>query len=503
MLRIRGEELETLNRPWSSTSEMSINFLVSLQTNLRARGLWTSIVEERLLEFDRLCLSQLRDDTLRDVVTSFLAECVPCDFYLAPASSSGNNHPSWQKGPCGILLNTVECCVGIDRKMRIYPKLTDSSGNPSSKERDVIYAATMLSDTFKPEDYGKQWSQWNHHQRAAEEFQRFAFDHGLEESWIQPITEAIFWHLGRFTPNHEGKILDPHLTFSLTSFITHELDMDFSNRSLDEIFVRRGTSQNELNSASASQFVSQELASTTTYFSQVETKMVSIVTLYSTLVVAVVPGAAYIVTNQNLQQLMVLHVVSGKLVVLAGFLTLFSLITTFLLAVYTELRVRKIAMLEAMAAAREFLMRSTATSTVDLNAAIRTVVGIQKCPKFLRRPSEDWYMLCLMSALGGLFWASALFSTVVGVAPLHLQGYGAFWRLLWALSLVVMGIVTYWHLCWVVRFCFEMDLRREARFGPGCYDFLSGKSNTIPLILRPLDRICAWIEGRYLKSSQG
>jgi hypothetical protein len=470
---------------------MSTDFLVSLQTSLGARGLWISVVEDRLVEFNRLCLSQVRDDTLRNVVTACLAERVPPDFYLAPGSSSGKNHPCWQKEPCGILLNTVECCIGIDRKMRIYPELMDASGSPSSKERDIIYAATLLSDTFKPEDYDKQWSQWNHHQRAAEEFQRFAFDRSLDESWIQPITEAIFWHSGRFTPNREDEILNPRFTLSLTSFITHELDMDFSNRSLDEIFVRKGASQNELGSASASQFVLQELASTTTYFSQVETKMVSLVTLYSTLVVAVVPGAAYIVTNQTLQQLTIRHVTSGRLVVLGGFLTLFSLITTFLLAVYTELRVRKIAMLEAMAAARDFLIKSAANSVADLSAAIRTVVGIQKCPKFLRRPSEDWYMLCLMSALGGLFWASALFATVVGLTSLELQGFNNFWRLLWALSIIFMGFVTYWHLCWVVRFCFEMDLRRETRYGRGDYDFLSGKSSTIPLILRPLDRLCA------------
>lgn len=481
---------------------MTTGFLVSLQTRLRVRGLWNSIVEERLVEFEHFCLKQVRNDTLRDVVTAFLVERVPSDFYLAPASSSGRNHPSWQKGACGILLNTVECCVGIDRKMRIYPALTDSSGNPSSKERDIIYAATLLSDTFKPEDYGKEWSQWHHHQRAADEFQRFAFDRSLDESWIQPITEAIFWHLGRFTPNREAEILDPRLNLSLTSFITHELDMDFSNRSLDEIFIRRGASPSELDSASPSQFVLQELASTTTYFSQVESKMVSLVTLYSTLVVAVVPGAAYIVTNQTLQQLTIPHVTSGRLVILGGFLTLFSLITTFLLAVYTELRVRKIAMLEAMAAARDFLMKSAANSASDLSTAITTVVGIQKCPKFLRRPSEDWYMLCLMSTLGGLFWASAFFSTVVGLASLQLQRGISFWIFLWTLSIAIMGLVMYWHLCWVVRFCFEMDLRREARYGPGGYDFLSGKRNTIPLILRPLDRLCAWIECRYVKSSQ-
>ena len=48
-----------------------------------------------------------------------------------------------------------------------------------------------------------------------------------------------------------------------------------------------------------SEFVLQELSSTTTYFSQVETKMVSLVTLYATLVVAVIPGAAYLLLTKR------------------------------------------------------------------------------------------------------------------------------------------------------------------------------------------------------------
>lgn len=390
---------------------MPIDFLTSIEKALRARSLWSQVMHERLEEFNRLCVAQINDQPLRETVTAFLIEKAPVDFYVAPASHSGKNHPSWQNNVGGILLNTVECCIGIDRKMRIYPELMDPAGKPLSKERDVIYSATILSDTFKTEDYGKkQWSDWSHHQRAAEEFAPFALSHGLDASWVDPIRDAIFWHLGRFTPNREKDMLNPRVTLAPTSFITHELDMDFSNRSLEEVFTRKGVASEEKMPELVSTFVQQELTNTTTYFSQVETKMVSLVTLYATLVVAVVPGAAYVFTNEAIQQLQIPFASSVKALVLGIFLVLFSLITTFLLAVYTELRVRKIAMLEAMAAARAYLMDESAKLGKDLTTAIITVIGVQKCPKFLRRPSEDWYMLCLMSALGGLFWACSLFS---------------------------------------------------------------------------------------------
>ena len=482
---------------------MQTDFTAAIGITLKAKGVWSPVMEERLAEFDRLCISQLRDDSLRKVVNAFLLERVPIDFYVAPASSSGKNHPSWQDNVGGILLNTVECCIAIDRKMRIYPEVTDSHGNPLSKDRDIIYAATILSDTFKPEDYGKQqWSQWSHHQRAANEFEQFASSHGMDPSWIQPIKDAIFWHLGRFTPNLEKEMVNPRVALTLTSFITHELDMDFSNRLLEEIFTRKGVSNKDAESELPSQFVLQELSSTTTYFSQVETKMVSLVTLYATLVVAVVPGAAYVVTNQTIQQLHIPYVTSVKALVLGIFLGLFSLITTFLLAVYTELRVRKIAMLEGMAAARAYLMRETSLLNADPKGAITTVIGIRKCPKFLRRPSEDWYMICLMSALGGLFWAFSLFSLGVGLISVAWRSCLVFRVMLWGISTTAFLVITYWHLSWVVRFCYEMDLRRESKYGTPEYDYMSGKRSTIPMVLRPLDEICRWIEREHAKTYQ-
>jgi hypothetical protein len=249
-----------------------------------------------------------------------------------------------------------------------------------------------------------------------------------------------------------------------------------------------------------SKFVLQELNSTTTYFAQVEAKMVSIVTLYATLVVAVVPGAVYRATNQAVRELTIAGVPSAKSLVLGAFLFLFSLISTFLLAVYTELRVRKIAMLEYMAASREFLVKEAEGLKVDLKSAIITVVGVTKCPKFLRRPSEDWYMVSLMSTVGGLFWAFSAFCGICGLIPLTLRTDLGIRVTLYVLSVALFIVLTYLHLSWVVRFCHEMDLRRDEKFGSGSYDYMSGKASTIPAILRPLDQLCHKIERKYAMS---
>jgi hypothetical protein len=47
-----------------------------------------------------------------------------------------------------------------------------------------------------------------------------------------------------------------------------------------------------------------------------------------------------------------------------------------------------------------------------------------------------------------------------------------------------------------------MDLRRETKYGPSNYDYMMGKRDTIPMILRPLDKICARIELRHASTYQ-
>jgi len=201
-------------------------------------GVWTPELQARIEEFEQLCILQIRSEPIRTVVVEYLETVAPIEFFTAPASSTGRNHPLWQSAVAGILANTVECCIGIDRKMRMYPSLTDSRDNPLPEDRDVIYAATILSDTHKPADFGKPWDEWAHHRTAAEHWRDLATRRGLPATVVNLVYDAVLWHLGRFTPG-SPKSVDPRESLRLHTFITHELDMDFSNRNLSDIFSRK------------------------------------------------------------------------------------------------------------------------------------------------------------------------------------------------------------------------------------------------------------------------
>ena len=217
---------------------MHSKVLQKTRSTLLESGSLTVELEDRIEEFEHLCILQIRSELTRNAVTEYLQTVAPIEFFRAPASSTGRNHPLWQVASGGILANTVECCVGIDRKMRMYPSLTDADFNSLSEDRDIIYAATILSDTHKPADFGKSWQQWAHHRTAATQWRDFATAKGLCTTLVSAIYDAIFWHLGRFTPEWPPGA-DPRAALSLHAFITHELDMDFSNRALNDIFTRK------------------------------------------------------------------------------------------------------------------------------------------------------------------------------------------------------------------------------------------------------------------------
>ena len=235
-------------------------FVDRVEKRLRSRGLWNPSLRDRVAEFERLCVLQISDPALRDALVSFLVEETPLEFYLSPASESGRHHPSWQNEAGGILLNTVECCIAIDRKIRMYPCLTDAQGDAKPDDRDVLYVATILSDTFKVADYGRPWSEWRHHERAAEAWEQFVLRRNIDSKWLANIKDAIFWHLGRFTPGRGAEVTDPR-QMPLHAFLAHELDMDFSNQALDHVFSRKGI-DSATQEDGPSKFVLQELTST-------------------------------------------------------------------------------------------------------------------------------------------------------------------------------------------------------------------------------------------------
>lgn len=465
--------------------------LESVKTRLRVDGRLTPEIERRILEFERICLSEIRSESLRAAVLDYLEHQCPIEFYTAPASSTGRRHPEWQSLPGGILLNTVECCIGADRKIRTHAGLTTDKGEPKSDAHDAIYVATVLSDTFKTLDYGKPFQDWSHHIKAATEWEGISAKHRIPAHVAERIASAIRWHLGRFTPDWpDGK--DPR-SLDLIDFIVHELDMDFSNRRLSEIFQRR---LGEVSGPDSDTFVEKEFETASAYFQHVEGKLTNLLVFFSTLLVAVITACYYIGSTDTFKNMTYVRTPRSFLIGLV--LVAFAIISLVFVGVYTELRVRKIRMLEEMAAIRGYAIDAAARNGQDIRRAIMMVSSVPECPPYLRRPSEDWYTLLLMTLSSATAFAFAFPFLTFGVGKALAISIGAHGRAI----LVVEGLIAcfgaaYVEFAWFTRFCCQLDLERQAKFAQGQYVFFSKHGDSFPGPLRWLDSLASWIELRY------
>ena len=204
---------------------------------LKAARQWDEAVETELRGLWRYGIERVANRDVRMALVQFLGEVAPLGFFVNPASSTGRHHPKWQCRRAGILRNTIECCLAVDRQLRIHPELTDDLANPRPEDRDIVLAATILSDTFKygereiTEVTSESKVDPNHGRTAAERWRISAQSFDLATTIVDPIFDAIFWHLGRFTP---GWTLST--TMSLHSSITHRIDMFFADKNLELIF---------------------------------------------------------------------------------------------------------------------------------------------------------------------------------------------------------------------------------------------------------------------------
>lgn len=464
-----------------------------VKTSLRDKGLWSDIIDDRIREFEHLCLAQIRSEQLRNVVVDYLETATPVEFFVAPASSTGKYHPEWQSEIGGILLNTVECCVGIDRKLRMYPELTDATANPLPADHDIVYVATILSDTFKPLDSGRNWQDWSHHRLAAEKWSEFAELHKVSKEISEKIASAIYWHLGRFTPEWPpGE--DPRSKLHIHAFITHELDMDFSNRKLSDVFERKRAGRTPSSLCDPCDFLRSEFETSANYFNHIESKLLNMVTYYTTLLIAVVSASSFVAGSSTFGS-MTFGPVREPQEFFVGLATfLFFLIGIFLLGMYTELRVRKIRFLEEMAAIRSYFVATGKKLGVDISRALIMVTNVAACPPFLRRPSEDWYTVVVMIFVNAIALGCAIpLGYVAFGLPSNLESIKD-QVLLPTLGLVFLVALIRWQFRWVTKFCFVEDCRRELIHGKRDYKFLVKHPTSFPLGLRFLDSWAKRIE---------
>lgn len=205
-----------------------------IKEKLREQNALNDLVEQRLKELWTWAVERISDEKVKAAVVCLLEEVVPWQFFVAPASSSKQYHPSWQVTDGGLVRHTTESCIGLYRHLQQFPELTDEKCVPLPRVFDTLLAADILHDAFKN---GLPWKgetdYQNHHRIAAEQWSCAAEKFGVPEDIRQNAAEAIFWHAGRWTPGWTPEL---HKQRSIYARILHDMDMAFSNVDLDGMY---------------------------------------------------------------------------------------------------------------------------------------------------------------------------------------------------------------------------------------------------------------------------
>ena len=152
-------------------------------------------------------------------------------------------------------------------------------------------------------------------------------------------------------------------------------------------------------------------------------------------------------------------------------------------------------MLEEMAAIRGYQIDEAQWAGFDIRRAITMVSSVPQCPPYLRRPSEDWYTLLLITASGSAAMAVALPFLTFAIAVALGHPVIPFRQLVWVLEgLIAFLAAGYVEFAWFTRFCFDLDLERKRKFSQAEYVFFSKHGRSFPWPLRALDLLASWIE---------
>jgi len=226
-----------------------------------------------------------------------------------------------------------------------------------------------------------------------------------------------------------------------------------------------------------------ELQETNKYFLQIESTMHDAMKFYSTLVLGVITASIALASmdvKAASSAAPSLITTQAQKMRWLGFLWLvFAAIGYLTLLYFLELRIRKIKMIDRLAAIRDYLATRDAGAVASLlrNDAL-FITGVLRSPPYLRRPCGEWYLmlyLCILNAVGISFFVWAFQWLAIG----------------WLLG---MGVVAFlWQFWTVTAWAYKEDTSRSAKFGERNYTFLP--HGEVPGLFKIFDLVAAAIEG--------
>ena len=211
-------------------------------------------------------------------------------------------------------------------------------------------------------------------------------------------------------------------------------------------------------------FLVSEYNQINSYLVSVEKSMIDLLKLYNSVLAIMVPVSAAIF---KLFRHPTSYWFSGTLGLV------FFILGLYILAMYVELRIRKIKTLEQIAVFREKFI--TANPSI-FREFLRMITSIKACPPYLRRPSSEWYTVVYIAFLNGVAFGVSIFSFLMLLSDfLCFDGFGKLKRLVFAtVSFVALYFTGMRLFIWSTAYCHRYDLKREKEYGvENEYSFLS------------------------------
>jgi diadenosine tetraphosphate (Ap4A) HIT family hydrolase len=201
-------------------------------------------------------------------------------------------------------------------------------------------------------------------------------------------------------------------------------------------------------------FLVSEYKETHKYLINVEKSMLDLLRFYNSVFAIVVP-----ISGLFLKFLGRTHAFPF----LATLAFIVSLLGLYILAMYIELRVRKIKTLEQIAVFRE---RFIETNSI-FSQYLKMITAIKYCPPYLRRPSSEWYTVIYMSFLNGVGISSIITFLLLWLLDtsfcLNFLG-GLKIPLVIVLPVLSFLLIVRGLFLWATRYCYIYDLKREREY---------------------------------------
>lgn len=162
---------------------------------------------------------KIHDQELRTFIKGYLNDEVPDYFAHIAASASGKYHPKFALGDGGLIRHSVAAAlIGRDISKLEYLQA-------SAYDRDVIYAALLIHDTFKQgEGQGSGTTINSHPAIAAKHILEYAKKVGFDPEVANILARLVYTHMGQWYHHKPGNRIQ---------YLVHQADYIASRRYLD------------------------------------------------------------------------------------------------------------------------------------------------------------------------------------------------------------------------------------------------------------------------------